>query len=85
MLELQASAEGYICVWMEDMQRATPTALNEVMRTGARACIIDITRRAHRRHTHAVANPGNPVSSLRLIGAEAIVMGITRHRRRNRS
>jgi PAS domain S-box-containing protein len=60
----------------ERMQRAMQTALNEVMRTGARACIIDITG-ARIVDTQAVANLGNLVSALKLIGAEAIVTGIT--------
>jgi PAS domain S-box-containing protein len=59
----------------ERMQRATQTALDEVMRTGARACIIDITG-ARIVDTHAVANLNNLVMALRLIGAEAIVTGI---------
>jgi PAS domain S-box-containing protein len=59
----------------ERMQRATQTALNEVMRTSARACIIDITG-ARIVDTLAVANLNNLVSALRLIGAEAIVTGI---------
>jgi PAS domain S-box-containing protein len=59
----------------ERMQRATQTALDEVMRTGARACIIDITG-ARIVDTHAVANLNNLVTALKLIGAEAIVTGI---------
>jgi PAS domain S-box-containing protein len=59
----------------ERMQRATQTALDEVMRTGARACIIDITG-ARIVDTHAVANLNNLVMALKLIGAEAIVTGI---------
>jgi PAS domain S-box-containing protein len=59
----------------ERMQRATQTALDEVMRTSARACIIDITG-ARIVDTHAVANLNNLVMALRLIGAEAIVTGI---------
>ncbi|HEX8747141.1 MAG TPA: PAS domain S-box protein [Pyrinomonadaceae bacterium] len=59
----------------ERMQRATQTALDEVTRTGARACIIDITG-ARIVDTHAVANLNNLVMALRLVGAEAIVTGI---------
>lgn len=57
------------------MQRATQTALEEVTRTGARACIIDITG-ARIVDTQAVANLNNLVMALKLIGAEAIVTGI---------
>ncbi len=60
------------------MQRATDAALGEVTRTGARACIIDITG-ARIIDSHAVSNLGRLVSSLRLIGAEAIVTGVTAH------
>ncbi len=60
------------------MQQATETALNAVMRTGARACIIDITG-ARIVDSHAVANLSSLVSSLKLIGAEAIVTGVTAH------
>jgi PAS domain S-box-containing protein len=60
----------------ERMQRATQTALDEVTRTSARACIIDITG-ARIVDTHAVANLNNLVMALKLIGAEAIVTGIT--------
>ncbi len=59
----------------ERMQRATDAALGEVVRTGARTCIIDITG-ARIVDTHAVANLSNLVASLKLIGAEAIVTGI---------
>jgi PAS domain S-box-containing protein len=59
----------------ERMQRATQTALDEVTRTGARACIIDITG-ARIVDTQAVANLNNLVMALRLVGAEAIVTGI---------
>jgi PAS domain S-box-containing protein len=59
----------------ERMQRATQAALDEVMRTGARACIIDITG-ARIVDMHAVANLNNLVMALKLIGAEAIVTGI---------
>ncbi|MBD0372828.1 MAG: PAS domain S-box protein [Pyrinomonadaceae bacterium] len=59
----------------ERMQRATEAALDEVMRTGARACIIDITG-ARIVDTHAVANLNNLVMALKLIGAQAIVTGI---------
>lgn len=62
----------------ERMQRATDAALSEVVRTGARACIIDITG-ARIIDSHAVSNLGRLVSSLKLIGAEAIVTGVTAH------
>jgi rsbT co-antagonist protein RsbR len=60
------------------MQQAMQAALEEVRRTGARACIIDITG-ARLIDSHAVANLSNLVSALRLIGAEAIVTGIGAH------
>jgi PAS domain S-box-containing protein len=60
----------------ERMNRATQAALNEVTRTGARACIIDITG-ARIVDSHAIANLSNLVASLKLIGAEAIVTGVT--------
>ncbi|MFN2454635.1 MAG: PAS domain-containing protein [Pyrinomonadaceae bacterium] len=60
------------------MQQATETALREVVRTGARACIIDITG-ARIIDSHAVANLSSLVSALKLIGAEAIVTGVTAH------
>ena len=60
----------------ERMQRATEAALGEVVRTGAHACIIDITA-ARLVDSHAVANLGSLVASLKLIGAEAIVTGVT--------
>jgi PAS domain S-box-containing protein len=60
----------------ERMNRATQAALGEVMRTGARACIIDITG-ARIVDSHAIANLSNLVMSLKLIGAEAIVTGVT--------
>ncbi|MBV9211895.1 MAG: PAS domain S-box protein [Acidobacteria bacterium] len=62
----------------ERMQRATDAALGEVVRTGARACIIDITG-ARIIDSQAVSNLDRLVSSLRLIGAEAIVTGVTAH------
>jgi PAS domain S-box-containing protein len=62
----------------ERMQRATDAALREVMRTNAHSCIIDITG-ARIVDTHAVANLSNLVSALKLIGAEAIVTGVTAH------
>lgn len=62
----------------ERMQRATDAALHEVMRTNAHACIIDITG-ARIVDSHAVANLGNLVSALKLIGADAIVTGVTAH------
>lgn len=60
----------------ERMHRATDAALNEVMRRGARACIIDITG-ARIVDSHAIANLSHLVTSLKLIGAEAIVTGVT--------
>jgi PAS domain S-box-containing protein len=60
------------------MQRATEAALGAAMRTGARAIIIDITG-ARIVDSHAVANLGNLVMSLKLIGAEAIVTGVGAH------
>lgn len=62
----------------ERMQRATEAAMREVMRTGAHSCIIDITG-ARIVDSHAVSNLGNLVSALKLIGAEAIVTGVTAH------
>jgi PAS domain S-box-containing protein len=66
----------------ERMQRATEAALGEVVRTGAHACIIDITA-ARLVDSHAVANLGHLVAALRLIGAEAIVTGVTAHAARS--
>lgn len=60
------------------MQRATQAALSEVRRTGARACIIDITG-ARIIDSHAVANLSNLVLALRLTGAEAVVTGVSAH------
>ncbi|HEX8492956.1 MAG TPA: GAF domain-containing protein [Pyrinomonadaceae bacterium] len=60
----------------ERMNRATQAALGEVTRTGARACIIDITG-ARIVDSHAIANLSNLVTSLKLVGAEAIVTGVT--------
>jgi anti-anti-sigma regulatory factor len=57
------------------MERATKAALHEVTRTGARAIIIDITG-ARVVDAHAVANLGNLVAALRLVGAEAVVTGV---------
>lgn len=62
----------------ERMQRATEAAMNEVMRTNAHSCIIDITG-ARIVDSHAVSNLSNLVSALKLIGAEAIVTGVTAH------
>jgi PAS domain S-box-containing protein len=62
----------------ERMERATDAALREVMRTNAHSCIIDITG-ARIVDSHAVANLSNLVSALKLIGAEAIVTGVTAH------
>jgi PAS domain S-box-containing protein len=66
----------------ERMQRATEAALGEVMRTGAYACIIDITA-ARLVDSHAVANLAHLVSALKLIGAQAIVTGVTAHAARS--
>ena len=60
------------------MQKATDAALSEVRRTGACACIIDITG-ARLIDSHAVANLTNLVAALRLVGAEAIVTGVGPH------
>ncbi|HEX8707863.1 MAG TPA: PAS domain S-box protein [Pyrinomonadaceae bacterium] len=60
----------------ERMQRATEAALSEVMRTNARALIIDITG-ARIVDSHAIANLSNLVMALNLIGAEAYVTGVT--------
>ena len=60
------------------MQRATQAALSEVRRTGARACIIDITG-ARIIDSRAVANLSNLVLALRLTGSEAIVTGVSAH------
>ena len=62
----------------ERMQRAMDAALHEVRRTGASACIIDITG-ARLIDSHAVANLSNLVMALRLVGAEAIVTGVGPH------
>ncbi|MBA3714383.1 MAG: PAS domain S-box protein [Pyrinomonadaceae bacterium] len=66
----------------ERMERATEAALGEVTRTCARACIIDITG-ARIIDSHAVARLSHLVSALRLIGAEAIVTGISAHAAQN--
>lgn len=60
------------------MQKATDAALAEVRRTGAWACIIDITG-ARLTDSHAVANLTNLVRALRLVGAEATVTGVGPH------
>jgi PAS domain S-box-containing protein len=60
------------------MQRATEAALNAVTRMGASAIIIDITG-ARIVDSHAVANLGNLVLALKLIGAETIVTGVGAH------
>jgi anti-anti-sigma regulatory factor len=60
------------------MQRATEAAMHAVMKTNAFACIIDITG-ARIVDSYAVANLSNLVSALKLIGAEAIVTGVTAH------
>lgn len=63
---------------IERMTRATEAALERVTRTGARLCIIDITA-ARIVDAQAVANLGNLVSALKLVGAEAAVTGVTAH------
>lgn len=60
------------------MERATKAALEEVTRTGARAVILDITG-ARVVDSHAVANLGNLVAALKLVGAEALVTGVSAH------
>jgi PAS domain S-box-containing protein len=60
------------------MQRATEAALSAVTRMGASAIIIDITG-ARIVDSHAVANLGNLVLALKLIGAETIVTGVGAH------
>ena len=60
------------------MERATKAALTEVARTGARAIILDITG-ARVVDSHAVANLGNLVAALKLVGAEALVTGVGAH------
>ncbi|MDT5159421.1 MAG: hypothetical protein QOH51_3778 [Acidobacteriota bacterium] len=57
-------------------QRATSAALTEVMRQGARVCIIDITG-ARMVDSHAVANLTNLVQALKLVGSEACVTGVS--------
>lgn len=58
------------------MQRATEAALHEVTRKGARACVIDITG-ARLMDSFAVANLSRLVLALKLVGAEALVTGVT--------
>jgi PAS domain S-box-containing protein len=58
------------------MARASEAALAEVARTGAHTCIIDITG-ARILDSQAVANLSNLVAALKLIGADAIVTGVT--------
>ncbi|MBA3242494.1 MAG: PAS domain-containing protein, partial [Acidobacteria bacterium] len=60
------------------MERATKAALDEVRRTCAHVCIIDITG-ARIIDTHAVANLSNLMRALKLVGAEGIVTGIGVH------
>ena len=62
----------------ERMERATTAALQEVTRSRARACIIDITG-ARIIDSHAVARLSNLVSALKLIGAEPLVTGVGAH------
>ncbi len=62
----------------ERMQRATEAAMSKVMTTGAHSCIIDITG-ARIVDSQAVTNLSNLVAALKLIGAEAIVTGVTAH------
>jgi PAS domain S-box-containing protein len=58
------------------MQRATQAALAETRRTGARACIIDITG-ARIADSQAIANLSKLIAALRLTGAEALVTGVS--------
>jgi len=62
----------------ERMERATAAALREVVRTGARACIVDITG-ARIIDSQAVARLGNLVAAINLVGAECIVTGVSAH------
>ncbi len=61
---------------VERMMRATQAALDEVARTNARLCIIDITG-ARIVDAQAVANLSNLVAALKLVGADAVVAGVT--------
>ncbi len=61
---------------VERMMRATQSALDEVTRTNAQLCIIDITG-ARIVDAQAVANLSNLVASLKLVGADAVVAGVT--------
>ncbi len=58
------------------MQQATRAALDQTMRTNARYCIIDITA-TRIVDTQAVANLSNLVVSLKLVGCDAVVTGVT--------
>jgi PAS domain S-box-containing protein len=60
------------------MERATQAALEEVTRTGAHVCILDITG-ARIIDSHAVANLSNLLQALKLVGAEGIVTGVGVH------
>jgi PAS domain S-box-containing protein len=60
------------------MQRATEAALREVVRAGAKACVIDITG-ARLVDSQAVANLSRLVAALQLVGAESAVTGVTAH------
>lgn len=59
----------------ERTSRATRAVLQEVVRQGARICILDITG-ARLVDTHAVANLTNLVQSLKLVGADAFITGV---------
>lgn len=59
----------------ERTSRATRAVLAEVMRQGARVCILDITG-ARLVDSRAVANLTNLVQALKLVGAEACVTGV---------
>jgi rsbT co-antagonist protein RsbR len=60
------------------MQYATDVALDKMTATRARAMIIDITG-ARIIDSHAVANLHNLIAAIKLIGAEAVVTGVTAH------
>lgn len=64
------------------MQRATDVALDEMTKTRARLMIIDITG-ARIIDSHAVANLHKLIAAIKLIGAEAVVTGVTAHAAQN--
>jgi PAS domain S-box-containing protein len=59
-------------------ERATRTALSEVVRQGARVLILDITG-ARIIDSHAVARLTGLVQALKLVGADAYVTGVGAH------